>query len=107
MKRRRSVTPSGLRGKLANLTDVEMDELNLRSPLAKRKKLADQRGASGLRQEVDISDENVISEQTTIHVTPAAEGGEAGGYASEYDDDASSIASEDDFLAAELEAELG
>jgi hypothetical protein len=88
-----------------------LDELNLRSPLAKRKKLADQRGSSGLREEIGVkaSPEDVPSpsppKQIDFLAVPESDRrGEGSEYGSEYGD-ASSIASEDDFLAAELETE--
>jgi len=58
---------------------MELGDLNLRSPLAKRKKLADQRGSSSLRQEVDIPDSQ--DESTPGLSSPAMAGSE--GYASE------------------------
>jgi len=105
-KRQRSVTPSGQVGKYPDLSEKELDDLNLQSPLAKRKKLADQRGSSGLRQEVDIPDDQESSvKETSAPTDPTREGSE--GYGFEDEEVASSIASEDDFLAAELEAEMG
>jgi len=110
-KRRRSVTPSGLPGRRLDLSEKELDEMNLRSPLAKRKKLADQRGSSGLRQEVEVAksesgDHYVPApspKQTSSPIIPDREREQEGlEYGSEYEE-ASSIASEDDFLAAELE----
>lgn len=104
-KRRRSVTPSGLPARQLDLTEKELDELNLRSPLAKRKKLADQRGSSGLRQEVEVAELEGIPKspkQLVSSIVPEKEQ-EGEEYGSEFEE-ASSIASEDDFLAAELES---
>jgi len=108
IKRRRSVTPSGQATKQLELSEKELDELNLRSPLAKRKKLADQRGSSGLRQEVDIPDNQDKSTKETVETVSLTVPGKdsSEGYVSEYDDVASSISSDEDFLAAELEAEM-
>jgi hypothetical protein len=91
--------------------------MNLRSPLAKRKKLADKRGSSGLRQEVEVEVEGLPEPPMTqsvslvVPVSEEQERGRVGGgdegeseYGSEYDE-ASSIASEDDFLAAELDTD--
>ena len=101
-KRRRSVTPSG--GKHLGFTVRELDELNLHSPLAKRKKLADMRGTSGLRQEVEIEKERSKSppQQASIPIKEI----EVDDNDSGDEEAASSIASEDDFLAAELETDL-
>lgn len=107
-KRRRSVTPSGLPGKQLELNDKDLDELNLRSPLAKRKKLVDRRGTSGLRQEVNISEEHVESPQRPgTPATPIKEPVDGDGEASDDEESSGSIVSDDDFLAAELEADLG
>jgi hypothetical protein len=90
------------------MSDKDFDDLNLRSPLAKRKKLADQRGSSGLRQEVELRDEQSKSfDQATTSTAPVKESTEGEDRASECGDGASSIGSEEDFLAAELEAEIG
>ncbi len=54
VKRMRSTTPSPIPSPLKNqkvlLTEEDLNDPNLRSPLAKRKKLADRRGGSSLRQ---------------------------------------------------------
>ncbi|KAH9913331.1 uncharacterized protein BXZ73DRAFT_92977 [Epithele typhae] len=113
-KRVRSLTPSEL-GQLATAIASTGGEDGLRSPLAKRKKLAaDRSGASRLKEGVTAAQLHEDGESASQRSSPA--NGVGGGEDEEDEssdssdeDDGSSVNNmvEDDFLARELEAEWG
>ncbi|TFK56764.1 hypothetical protein OE88DRAFT_1670218 [Heliocybe sulcata] len=106
-KRLRSLTPSEIRG----LSNTDAD--NLRSPLAKRKKIAMARsGSSKLREAIhaeELEEKRSVTNGSSRHASPAAaplpveairEEDEGDGEEDDFDFD-------DDFLARDLEEELG
>lgn len=87
----------------------------LRSPLAKRKKLAaDRSGASRLKEAFtadelpQLGDDDTGSAAQSRRSSPVnGSGGEAGDYGEDYEGSEDEMDEEDDFLARELEEEWG
>ncbi|KAI0778754.1 hypothetical protein BD413DRAFT_660951 [Trametes elegans] len=114
-------TPRRKRKRLRSLTPSEAGSINgagsdvLRSPLAKRKKLAaDRSGASRLKEAFtaeelsrpdDDDAESASRSRRSTPVNAAAE--EAGDYGEDYEGSEDEMDEDDDFLARELEEEWG
>ena len=125
-------TPRRKRKRVRSLTPSEAGSLNgadpdvLRSPLAKRKKLAaDRSGASRLKEAftaeelaraaaaaasnttVDVDDDDSAGRGSRRSTPVNAEAEEAGDYGEDYEGSDDDMDEEDDFLARELEEEWG
>ncbi|KAL1951122.1 hypothetical protein VTO73DRAFT_271 [Trametes versicolor] len=114
-------TPRKKRKRLRSITPSEAGSLNgadpdvLRSPLAKRKKLAaDRSGASRLKEAFTADqlakpadDDDASADQSRRSSPVNGSAGEAGDYGEDYEGSEDEMDDEDDFLARELEEEWG
>lgn len=114
-------TPRKKRKRLRSITPSEAGSLNgadpdvLRSPLAKRKKLAaDRSGASRLKEAFTADqlakpadDDDASADQSRRSSPVNGSTGEAGDYGEDYEGSEDEMDDEDDFLARELEEEWG